>query len=205
MMLPDINTVSAYQFTTEFESLNGIYTLVELITYNQALATGVNFMTSLYTPAGLTQANYTTDAPSYVNDTVLVLTSINNPTAPTLYVPQSVLALMPDSMVGCYNNVAIGVSLGLFNDQNAINVAISEINSVLEGLLGISNPAVIFSLGSQYMKVGDFDNLVAARVAAATGYNTLYEQLQAQIKLTQEAQALVADYQATLIALNAAP
>lgn len=205
MLLPDINTVSYYQFTTEFTSLNGIYTLVELITYNQAVGTGVNFTTSLYAPAGLTTAQFITDSPSYANDTVLVLKPITDPTGNVvIYAPESILALIPDSMVGCYNNMAIGVYLGVFDDQTTLNWVISEINSILSSTLGITSPAVLYSLGSQYMKVADYQNLVAARKAASTNYDTLYQQLQKQIALNQELQTLVTHYENSLIALNAA-
>lgn len=201
MILPDLNTVSAYQFITEFESLNGIYTLTELITYNQAIADNVDFLTNLYTPAGLTSTQYTTDAQTYANDIVLVLTPIANPTGVTIYAPNSILSMMPDSMVGCYNNLAIGISLGLFDDQTTLTWVISEINSILSSALGITSPAILYSLGSEYMRVSDYNALVASRASAATGYDTLYEQLQKQIVLTQAAQNLAQYYQQTLIAL----
>jgi hypothetical protein len=204
MMLPDLNTISDYTFTTEFTSLNGIYLLTELITYNQAIANGVDFVKSLYTPAGVASSQFATDAPNYVNDTVLVITPANTTGGTTLYVPQSILAMMPDSMVGCYNNMAIGINLGLFDDQTQINWVISELNQILMSALGITNPAILYSLGSQYMKISDYNEQAATRAAAATGYNTLFEQLQAQLKLTQQAQNLVADYEQTLIALNGA-
>ena len=204
MLLPALNTISDYQFTTGFTSLNGIYTLVELLTYNQAVAQGVDFVANLYTPAGLSSTQYTTDASNYLNDTVLVLQSVNTTPTVTLYVPGSLLAMIPDSMVSCYNKLAIGVNLGVFADQTTLNWIITEINNILSSALGVTNPAVLYSLGTTYMRVSDYNTLVATREAAATGYNTTYQQLQEQIQENTNLQTLLTYYKNTLIALNAA-
>ena len=204
MLLPPLGTVSAYTFTTEFASLNGIYTLTEILTYNQAIANGVDFIKSLYTPAGVAAAQFITDAVNYTNNNVLLLTPANVKNGIPIYAPVSILAMQPDSMVGCYNKIAIGINLGLFNDQTKLTWIINEINQILTATLGINNPAVLYSLGSEYMKISDFNTQQAQRQAAITGYNTLYTQLLEQTQLTKEAQNLVQYYQNTLIALATA-
>lgn len=204
MILPEINTVCAYQFTTDFVSLNGIYTLVDLTSFNEAIAEGVDFVADLYTPAGVESSQYATDAPTYKNDAVLHLTPVN-PGGVALYVPQTVLAVMADPMVGCYNALALGISLGVFDDATTLNWIVSELNAIISATIGVSNPVKVYSLGTQYMRIADYAALVATRQAAQSSYATLYEQLQAQIALTQKAQTLNQYYQNTLIALGNPP
>lgn len=201
MMLPPLGTVSAYAFTTGFTVLDGIYTLTEIMTFSQAISNGVDFVKSLYTPADMSPSQYPIDAPSYVGTTVLMLTPANDPNGTVIFVPNTLLALQPDSMVKCVNQLAIGVNLGLFDNQDTVTWVLSELNQILMAALGIDNPAILYSLGTQYVKVTDYEAQVAARAAAATGYNTLYSQLVAQIQLRQDSQNLVQYYEDALIAL----
>lgn len=204
MMLPALGAISAYTFTTEFATLNGIYALTELMTYDKAVASGVDFLASLYTPAGVSSAQFTIDAPNYAQDNVLVLTPVTGSTQTTvIYAPESIIAMIPDSMIGCYNNLAIGIPLGLFDNNAQLTWVLNEINSILTATLGINNPATLYSLGVEYQKISDYEALVAQRKSAASNYITLYQQLQSQIQLTAEAQNLVKYYQDTLIQLAA--
>ena len=181
--LPAIQSTCSYTFTTGFTSLNGIYTVDELLSFKEAITTGIDFVINLYTPAGLPSSQYTTDASSYQTDIVLYLVPV----------------------IGCYNNLAIGVSLGLFADQTTLAWIISELNSIIGGVVGVSSPVKLYSLGTTYMSVADYAALETTRNAAKTAYTTLYQQLQQQIALTEAAQNLNTYYQNALIALNAAP
>ena len=201
--LPAINSTSAYTFTGGFSTLNGIYTVTEISSFGEALAAGVNFIESLYNPAGVLATQYSTDAPGYVDDTVLYLTPADG-VGPSIYVPNSLLATLPDPMVGCYNNLAIGVSLGVFDDQTKLAWIINELNQLLSGVAGVTNPVKLYSLGTKWMSVADYEALQAERAAAQTAYTTLYQQLQQQIALTETAQNLNSYYQNSLIALAAA-
>lgn len=200
--IPVVNSTCAYKFTSAFASLNGIYTLEEIISYNEAIATGVDFVVTLYTPAGLLATQFAIDAPSYVNDAILYLIPAN-PGGIPIYAPVSILNAVPDPMIGCYNNVAIGVSLGLFADQTQLAWIISELNSIVGSVVGVTTPVVkLYSLGTEYMRVTDYEALVALRVDARIAYKTLYQQLQEQIALTEAAQSLNTYYQATLVSLS---
>jgi len=201
--LPAIQSTCSYTFTTGFTSLNGIYTVDELLSFKEAITTGIDFVINLYTPAGLPSSQYTTDASSYQTDIVLYLVPANGGTP--IYAPASILATVPDPMIGCYNNLAIGVSLGLFADQTTLAWIISELNSIIGGVVGVSSPVKLYSLGTTYMSVADYAALETTRNAAKTAYTTLYQQLQQQIALTEAAQNLNTYYQNALIALNAAP
>lgn len=199
--IPDVNTICAYTFAPRFASLNGIYKLSEILSFGESLKAGVNLVTRLYVPAGLTSADYLIDAGSYQNDAVLYLEPVND-TGVAIYVPASLLATMPDPMVGCYNNLAIGVSLGLFADQTQLNWVINELQAIIASVLGVTAPTVrLYSLGVEYMRVIDYDALVAQRAAAMSAYKSLYQQLQEQIALTSAAQALNVAYENTLVTL----
>ena len=196
--IPNVNTTCYYTFKSEFTKVNGIYTLAEIMSFNEATLSGVDFVASLYTPSGLLPAQYTTDAPLYINDSVLYLTPVvSNGTA--LYVPSSILQNVPDPMVGCYNKLAIGVSLGLFDNQEQLNWIITELNNIISAVIGVSSPqAKLYSLGTQYMRVSDYEALVVSRKSQKSAYSPLWQQLQDQIALTEAAQNLNSYYKTTL-------
>jgi len=196
--LPSINSTCGYAFVEKFSSLNGIYTANELLSYNEMLANNIDLVTNLYTPAGVPAVDYTTDVSSYINDTILYLVSANNGTS--IYVPSSILATVPDPMIGCYNKLAIGINLGLFADQTKLAWIISELNSIISAVTGITSPVELYSIGTEYLAVKDYETLEATRASAKTQYSTLYQQLQQQIALTEAAQNLNVYYQNTLIA-----
>ena len=197
--LPSINSTCAYTFTTEFIALNGIYTLTELTSYSESLLLGTDYIKQLYTPAGVAESQFIVDAANYKNDVVLFLTPANGGT--DICVPVSLLTNIPDPMVGCYNKLAIGVSLGLFDDQTRLQWVIDELNTIVSGVIGVSSPVKLYSLGITYMSVDDYNAMEATRDSARSAYNTLYQQLQEQIALTQAAQNLNTYYEQTLIAL----
>lgn len=173
--------------------------------YSEALTIGIDFVGGLYVPAGLTSTQYATDAPNYVNDTVMALTPVNAGGI-AIYVPSSILATVPDPMVGCYNNVAIGVTLGEYADASKIAWVVSEIQSIVGSVLGITAPTVkLYSLNTTYMTNADYAALQAARIDAESPYPTLYQQLQNQIALTTAAQNLNTYYANTLRALAGVP
>jgi hypothetical protein len=202
MIIPAINAVCSYAFTQNFASLNGIYTLEDVTSFNEAVANGVNFIADLYTPAGLAASQFTTDAPTYVKDAVLHLLPKNSTQVP-LFVPASVLNSIPDPMVSCYNNLAIGIQLGLFEDPDQLTWVIAELNQLLGSAVGTtSGPVTLFSLGTEFLRVVDFDTRQAEREASRQAAPTLYQQLQQQIALTKAAQTLNRYYVATLLALN---
>ena len=200
--LPTVGSTNAFLFTTKFSKLNDIYTLQETMSYGEAVTLNIDFITYLYQPAGLTVKDYAADANNYINDTILYLTPANA-TGTIIYVPSSVLGAIPDPMVGCYNDLAIGMSLGLFSDPKQLDWLINEVTTIVSSVLGIKNPETkLYSLGTQYMRVVDYEALVNLRKDAQLQYTTLYEQLQEQISLTEAAQNLNVYYQETLIKLS---
>lgn len=201
IQIPAVNTVCAYTFTTRFASLNSIYTLAEILSFNEAISKEIDFVANLYAPAGLPATQYTTDAGGYINDSILLLIPTDT-TKKTIYAPSSILAAIPDPMVGCYNNLAIGVSLGLFSDPTAVTWILAELNNIIGSVTGVVTPEIkLYSLGTKYMRVSDYESLLATRAAAQTAYATMYQQLQAQIALTTTSQNLNRYYQNTLITL----
>jgi hypothetical protein len=107
-------------------------------------------------------------------------------------------------MIGCYNNLALGIVFGLFADQTQLTWIVNEINNIVAATVGISAPSIkLYSLGTQYMRVVDYEALVAQRTDAITPYATLYQKLQDQIALTEAAQNLNVYYKNTLLALAA--
>lgn len=199
MQLPAAGATCAFTFTNEFTSLNGIYTVTSIQTFANALENGVNFLTSLYAPAGLTQENYNADWQNYQNSQVLELTNVVAPNA-VIYAPAPIIALMPDPTVKQYTNLAIGMILGVFDqvfDEVKLQWLLDEVSQLVQSVTGVSNSAQFMSPSSVWMTEAAYKTLVAERQQNIHAVLTSYAALQAQIAINNQLKTIIAYYENT--------
>ena len=199
MFLPEVGTTCKYTFTNEFESLNGIYTLTLKETYETAIANGVDFVKSLYTLANLTETDYQNDWKNYQNKTILQLESINDPSV-IIYAPEPIVALVPDPTIRQYNDIYIGVVLGIFGqeDSDKISWILGQLNNLAQSITGTTNSSHIFSSNKVWMAEADYAAIQAGRAANIKSVETDYSALQAQIAINGLLKNQIAYYEYAL-------
>ena len=88
-MIPAVGATCLYTLIPKFATLNGVYRNRAETTFLDAVASGVDFVANLYTPAGLSQTDFNIDYASYRQDAVIVLESVLDSSI-VYYVPESI-------------------------------------------------------------------------------------------------------------------
>lgn len=202
-MIPAAGTTCLFTFTTPFASLNGIYVIMRTMTFETALATGVNFVASLYTPAGLSAGQYTSDASSYANQTVLQIQSVAA-TKQILYIPIGVLSQVPDPTVKRYSDVYLSIHIGPFADETVYTWIAGQLNDIASSVTGNTDTAQFYSNPADdvYLTHGAYAALSETRAANIKTITPLSVQKESLFKYIETLQAKVAAYEKTIIALH---
>lgn len=197
-------TVCAYTFVTEMATLDGKYKLISTRTFAQALIDGIDFVTNLYTPAGLSSTNYAADYPNLQASTVLELQTVGTTNPITYYVPSALLTGVPDPTVRAYPSITLGIPLGAFDDETTWTTMIPMINAIVAAYTG--EPAQTTILVSEdetsYLTRAEYAAMDAKRqrnIAALTPWPIEKANLQKDLI---NARALLKDYEQTIIALQ---
>ena len=121
-----------------FNTLNGKYYVSLEMSFKDAVASGVDFVSTLYTPAGKTSSDYNTDYASYADDMVLVCSPVADRTK-SYYIPTSLLLAPPDPTVKTYYNRLAVIDLGILEDPNTLQPLIAQLGAVATAQTGILN------------------------------------------------------------------
>lgn len=203
MIAPQLGSVCKFTFVTEFASLNGVYRVIGLTSYEASIAAGVDYVAGLYTPAGLTSEQYTTDASTYAGQEIVVVQPPNTSSI-TYYLPLSIIALIPDPTVSRYDDVYLSLHVGMFKDPNTYTWVKSQVEDILSSVTGqkIQGQWLANSTKAQYLTEAEYDALDAERQANIKAIKPLTVVIQEQLTQITQLQALVSALEATIIAMR---
>lgn len=167
-MIPNTGAYAKFTFINKMDALNGIYQLIGIESFDDALNKGVDFYTLLYTPAGLTKTDWTTDYASYIGDDVYWLQPTDSSKA-SIPVPSGVLSQLPDISVGKYFNFNLVVNIGTYPSPDSLSYLATEINDMVSATTGEASNVYWTASGSTpiYMTKGEYNTLDAKRQANA--------------------------------------
>lgn len=203
MQLPQINTTAKFFFTAPFNALDGIYTLTHMMRFESALEDGVNFVESLYVPAGQTQSQYDLDWVNYKKTTVLKLVQPKaRPTDPDViyYVPETLLAKVPDPQIIKAYDLYLAIDLGIFSDPNAITYMRDQLDDIAASVTGTLKTTNVFSNKTVYMTQVDYDAVETERAARIEGLDLFSKVNQELLAEISRLQTLVRNLEDALIA-----
>jgi hypothetical protein len=131
-----------------------------------AISSGVDFVDTLYTPAGLSQTDFDTDYANYVSDRVLVLESVSNSDV-VLHIPESALLNVPDPTIREYYPLIMVVNLGAHRNTQDILPLIDNIKDLIRTNLGVEDPVSVMTNPENkiYLTEDQYQALVTAREA----------------------------------------
>lgn len=203
-MLPHVGTTCKFVLTTEFAALNGVYTVVAIMTYEATVTAGVKYADVLYTPAGLSSDAYTTDAPTFKGQDVILVQSPSD-TSVTLYFPTPILATLPDPTVSRYDDMYLSLHIGMFKDPGTYSWVKSQIEDILSSVTGqtINGRWMANPNRAQYLTEAEYAEIDAARKTNVKQIAPLTVQIQNQLKLIDQLQAQVDALTQTVIASQA--
>lgn len=127
-----------------FSALNGIYYIALEMTFKDAVASKVDFLQNLYTPAGKTNVDYEADYNSYLDDIVLVCNPITDKDT-AIYIPSSLLSGPPDPTVKAFYRRMAVIDLGIVDDPNTLLPLITQVGQMATAVTGITNSVAMVS------------------------------------------------------------
>lgn len=165
-MMPGVGTTCAFTFTPRFVSLNGVYRVSAETTFDDAIASNVDFVGKLYTLAGLSSTDFATDYTGYKHDAVAVLESVID-TSVVMYVPESVFATVPDPTVREYYPLVMVVDLGVQRNTQMVLPLINQVKDQIQATLGSTDPVSVITDPTKkvYLTDAEYEILVTARDA----------------------------------------
>ena len=201
LLIPTIGTTAKFVFSAPFADLSGIYTLTTTLSFDTAVADGVNLFTSFYELADVSKETFDATWTTYKTDTILRLVSVTDPTV-VIYAPSLALAKVPDPQIlKCYN-LFIAIDLGVFKDADDVSYMVDQLNDIAAGVSGTENTTQLYTSEIQWMSAADYQAIVDERAERITGMDLQSRIIQEQNATIQRMQTLVAAYEATLIALQ---
>ena len=202
-MIPPVGSTCLFTFATPFSELNGVYTSVKTMTFETALGAGVDFVSSLYTPAGRTASNYASEYTSFSGQIVLQLQSVGSDTTTTHYAPLGVLSQIPDPTVKRYSEVYMAIKIGAFADETTYTWLKGEVDDLFASVTGNTDTAQFYSNPSDdiYLTQSQYDALVATRAANIKTIAPLSVQNQALQQHIDTLKTLLESYKKVLVDL----
>lgn len=202
MFIPYVGTVYHFTFVSPFNVLDGIYSVDQVLTYNETVDAGEDLL-QLYIKYGLTEADFNENINVLRSDKILKLTPIEktDDTVP-LYMPSSLSRLEPDPNVKKYAQLALGINLGVYDNIEKVNFVKSTMESIIAKGLGVNESAYIFSIKDTWMTVEEYNKQENERVEKKNGLVNLYSEVLRLRKELDSANVKVKYYEDLLIKLN---
>ena len=202
MYLPKIGSTCLFSLTPKFETLNGVYSVTALATFNN-LAVKVNFVDDLYTPAGLTQQDYIQDFSSYQNTTVAVVSPVSDATT-TYYFPEPIIAKVPDPTVQKYSRIYLDILIGPFKDTAVLQSLATQIGQMVTNTTGVTNPVRVLAnpKNDVWLTESQYQALETQRQANIKQADSLYTQLQNALALNTTYQSKIAALEEIILQMS---
>ena len=205
-MIPEVGTTCLFEFTSRFTTLNGVYRIRAETTFNDSIASGVDFVKNLYTPAGLTQADFNADYQDYRSDRVTILESVIDSTV-VYYTPESLFLKVPDPTIREYFPLVLVVDLGVQKNTQAVLPLMDQVKDIIQASLGTTDPLRIVTnpANKVYLTDAQYEVLADARQENITELVPLSVQLKQEQDKNIYLAAKVAAYEALIASLSAPP
>ena len=202
-MIPAVGATCLYTLIPKFATLNGVYRNRAETTFLDDVASGVDFVANLYTPAGLSQTDFNIDYASYRQDAVIVLESVLDSSI-VYYVPESIFHTVPDPTINEYYNLVGVIQLGVFKNTSDILPALDSIKDTVQAQLGVTDPlrVVTNTSNKMYLTDGQYESITTARSTNIRVLSPLSVQLAQANKQIQNQAAKIAAYEALIAQLT---
>ena len=183
-MYIDIDAAFKFIFTPDFSSLDGVYKVVQSLTYDEILASEIDMAIDLYARVNKTAEDWEADAESYRKDIFYKLEVMNGELEEdSFHIPISIVRDYPDPNIHEYGKLSIMVDLGPHADEDKMNSLIIDFQTILETNYGIASTPRLVVYDRTWMSETDYEVIDAAREAAK---GTIINYKSESVRLEQE-------------------
>lgn len=157
-----------FAFRKGFESLNGVYTVVKIYTYEELLSENIQLSSSLYALVGKTETEYERDYVTYefrTHDIYKLVDSSN--THRFIYIPEGLLGEIPNSNVKKYPKIVLMLNMGIFNDTTKIEYVADLIKDQISYEFGITNAPDVVAIQEVWLTDEEYQDIENDRITEA--------------------------------------
>lgn len=166
-MLLVTNFVYDFNFKSNLSILDGIYKVSAILSYAEMLSLNLDLFKITYKENNLTESNFNDDLDTIRLGKIAKLISISDESK-IIYVPEHFFDKVPDGSVQKYFQLGLAVDLGIYDDADGLSVIRSEIEQVIEAMLGVQNKTIIYTVKEKWMATSDYAAIDTARSAAVS-------------------------------------
>ncbi len=199
LVLP--NYVYYFTFVTALESSNGIYKVESLLSYSEVLEQGLDISALTYQPNGLDEAAFKADLDTIRANKIAKLVSVTDKTK-ILYIPEKLFSKIPEISVQKYHTMGLAVNLGIIDDAELLGVVKTEVEQVIQSMLGASAQAVVYTVKENWLTQAEFKVIDDARKTSITRVSNHYVDKQKLAKEINSLKTLIAHYEQLLITMT---
>ena len=199
--VPVIGTINRFIFTNKYTALNGTYIVTGVTTFEAALLQGVDFVKNFYTPAGLSDQDYTDDYTSLLKSTILEVKAPQDTATTVYYFPLPFLATSPDPTVKQYQYIYLNLPIGYFKDNSEFSWIKSQLEDTVASITGQATSGIWQANpgANTYMTDAEYQAVDATRKAQIKTIQPLTTQIEAQKEFIAKLQNLISIYEQALI------
>lgn len=156
-----------FTFITDFSSLNDIYTVVKIYSYDEFLADGLTLV-NLYTSVGKSESDLESDLlTEEFNYRSQEIYKLRNPEKydTVIYVPEGILSEMPSFNIKKYSNVAVAMNLGIYPGDEELTAVREIMSEHMSSQLGYTETPDLITIGHVWLTAEEYAEEQAKREA----------------------------------------
>lgn len=180
---PSIGSVCAYSFEPRFSSLDGIYELTKVSSYDEMLSDGGDLVSSLYALVGLAEADLNVDWTTYQDDRIMRLVNPDN-TDVSILAPTAIMTMVPDPEIRAYDLLYMAINVGYHDDPEKLLWLRDHLRHLAGAVTGTLEDVSIHSSKRVHMRIADYnaaDLGRQARISTVQPHIVTIQQLQTEI------------------------
>jgi len=204
MFTPYTGTVYSFKFKTPLDTLNGIYQVLRIMTYDEMISDNIK-LANIWVLAGSTEIELeneiNTPNSEIKSNKILKLQSVKDENI-IIHIPYAKLAYEPDFNVKQYHRLIVALDLGVYKNMDEVNYIKNVIDETAEAVLGVKKKSDIFSTNYEWMLESEYNEILKDREKyKSTIINLFSENNRLRNELTN-AKTLIEKYETTIVNLS---
>lgn len=180
-----------FTFLNDFSSLDGVYSVVKIYSYNEIIDDGVDLNEGLYAKVNKTPDMLDTDIGLYRNEPIYKLVDPDN-SENIIYTPSPILLNEPDPNIKKYAKLVIGINAGVCEDIAQLDYVKATVHELLEKMVGLTEQPQVFSIGSSWLTADEYADIVAQRNTTSREVVNYFSETQKLLNIIAEQNTAIA-------------
>lgn len=152
----------SFKFTKDFETLNNVYTVVKIYSYDEFINDNLDLYTLLYSRVAKSYESLEVDVQDYRTQQIFKLRNPDN-YDDILYVPEGIIAEVPNFNVKKYAKLVISLNVGVYPNEEELAYAVNSMQEYLQVILGFANNPLITAIRHVWLTDEEYQNTIGDR------------------------------------------